>query len=138
MRGDGSGNLPDGLRVAGTASFSYIDADENNALDLPLTNSPRHMAKLNLIAPLVQKRLFPPLTEEYAGRRLTLMQDAVSGFSIFNVTLLGHALAKHSDLSASAYDLLDKKYYDPGRPEDPEDAIQQDGRSFRVKITARF
>jgi len=28
--------------------------------------------------------------------------------------------------------------FDPGRPEDPEDAIQQDGRSFRIKLTARF
>ena len=30
------------------------------------------------------------------------------------------------------------KYFDPGRPEDPENAIQQDGRSVRIKLTGRF
>jgi outer membrane receptor for ferrienterochelin and colicins len=52
--------------------------------------------------------------------------------------LLGHTLGKHLDLAASAFNILDKKYFDPGRPEDAEDAIQQDGRSFRIKITGRF
>jgi hypothetical protein len=33
---------------------------------------------------------------------------------------------------------FDHVEFDPGRPEDPEDAIQQDGRSFRIKVTARF
>jgi hypothetical protein len=36
------------------------------------------------------------------------------------------------------FNVLDKKYFDPGRPKDPEDAIQQDGRSFRMQVTARF
>ena len=53
-------------------------------------------------------------------------------------TLLGHALGKHLDLSASVYNLFDKKYFDPGRPEDVQDAIQQDGRNFRIKLTGRF
>lgn len=34
--------------------------------------------------------------------------------------------------------ILDQKYFDPGRPEDVQDAIQQDGRSSRIKITTRF
>ena len=62
----------------------------------------------------------------------------MSGFSVFNVTLLGHTLGKHLDLSASVYNILDKKYFDPGRPEDPENEIQQDGRIFRIKLTGRF
>jgi hypothetical protein len=52
--------------------------------------------------------------------------------------LLGHTIGKHLDLAASAFNILNKKYFDPGRPEDPEDAIQQDGRSLRIKITGRF
>jgi outer membrane receptor protein involved in Fe transport len=67
-----------------------------------------------------------------------LLGNTVNGFSVFNVTLLGHTFGKHLDLSTSVYNLLDKKYFDPGRPEDPEDAIQQDGRSFRIKLTGRF
>jgi len=52
--------------------------------------------------------------------------------------LLGHTVGKHLDVSASVFNVLDKKYFDPGRPEDPENAIQQDGRSFRIKLTGRF
>jgi iron complex outermembrane receptor protein len=52
--------------------------------------------------------------------------------------MLGHTLGKHLDLSASVYNVFNKKYFDAGRPEDPEDTIQQDGRNFRVKLTARF
>ena len=62
----------------------------------------------------------------------------MSGFSVFNVTLLGHTLGKHMDLSTGFYNILNKKYFDPGRPEDVQDAIQQDGRNLRVKLTWRF
>jgi TonB dependent receptor len=68
----------------------------------------------------------------------TLAGNTLGGFSVFNVTLLGYTLAKHLDLSSSVYNILDKKYFDPGRPEDSENYIQQDGRNFRIKLTGRF
>jgi outer membrane receptor protein involved in Fe transport len=42
------------------------------------------------------------------------------------------------DLSFSAYNLLDKKYYDPAPVGFTQDQIQQDGRSLRAKVTVRF
>ena len=131
-----SGHSTNGLE--GTTSFTYADADDISATDQDLTNSVRHMGKLNLIAPLVQKRLYAALDAQYTGRRLTLKGNTVAGFAVFNVTLLGHMLGRHIDLSTSIYNILDKKYFDPGRPEDVQDAIQGDGRSFRVKLTGRF
>jgi outer membrane receptor for ferrienterochelin and colicins len=124
--------------VQGKASFDYVAAHDDSAGDPPLDNSPRHMAKLNLIFPLLQQRVFASAEGQFLGRRLTLLQDSLSSYQVFNLTLLAHALGKHFDAAASVFNLLDKKYFDPGRPEDPEDAIQQDGRSFRVKITGRF
>jgi iron complex outermembrane receptor protein len=62
----------------------------------------------------------------------------LGGFAVFNATITGHILRKHLDLSASLYNALNTRYADPGRPEDPEDAIRQDGRTFRVKITYRL
>ncbi len=44
-------------------------------------------------------------------------------------------LASHVDLSASVYNLLDKKYFDPPSTDNLQQEIQQDGRSFRVKMT---
>ena len=103
-----------------------------------LPNSPEHLAKLNLSIPVVQKRLFASLDAQYTGSVQTLAGSSLPGFAVFNVTLLGHTLGKHLDLSGSVYNIFDKKYFNPGRPEDPEDALQQDGRTFRLKLTARF
>lgn len=64
--------------------------------------------------------------------------NTLGGFAVLNVTLIGHTLGKRADVSAGVYNLLDKKYSFPGRPEDPEDALPQDGTTFRVKLTYRF
>jgi outer membrane cobalamin receptor len=129
------GEFAGGLK--GQASYSYISAiDARGGADL--TNSPRSLAKLNLSAPMWRQILFASLGAQYTSPRQTLTGSTASGFSVFNVTLLGHTLGKHLDLSTSIYNILDKKYFDPGRPEDVQDQIRQDGRNFRVKITGRF
>ena len=131
-----SGRAPNG--VHGKASFDYVDAYSESAGHPALDNSPGPMAKLNVIVPLIDQRLSAGVEGQFLGRRLTLLQDSVSSYQVFNFTLLGHTLGKHLDVAASAFNILNKKYFDPGRPEDPENTIQQDGRSVRIKITGRF
>jgi outer membrane receptor for ferrienterochelin and colicins len=131
-----TGRASNGLQ--GKASFDYVDAYNETSGHPQLNNSPGPMAKLNLIVPLIDQRLSAGVEGQFLGRRLTLLQDSLSSYQVFNVTLLGHTIGKHLDLAASAFNILNKKYFDPGRPEDPEDAIQQDGRSLRIKITGRF
>ena len=129
------GQLAGGLK--GRASYSYVDAEEP-LTRLILTNSPQHLGKFNLSLPVVQQRLFASVDAQYTSPTQTLAGNTVSGFAVFNVTLLGHALGKHLDVSASVYNIFNKKYFNPGRPEDIEDAIQQNGRNFRIKLTGRF
>ena len=93
---------------------------------------------MDLSYPVVPQRLFASLNAQYTSSVQTLAGNTLSGFSVLNFTLLGHTLGKHLDLSGSVYNVFNKKYFDPGRPEDPEDSIQQDGRNFRIKLTARF
>jgi outer membrane receptor for ferrienterochelin and colicins len=131
-----SGRARSGLQ--GKASFDYVNAHNDGGGNQLLNNSPRHMAKVNLSVPLIDQRLFASVEGQFLGRRLTLLQDSLSSYQVCNLTLLGHTVGKHLDVAASVWNVLDKKYFDPGRPEDPEDAIQQDGRSFRIKITGRF
>jgi outer membrane receptor for ferrienterochelin and colicins len=123
--------------LQGRASYSYIDAEQPQTKEI-LSDSPQHLGKLNLSYPLVQQRLFASVDAQYTSSAQTLAGNTVRAFSVFNLTFLGHTLGKHVDLSGSAYNLFNKKYFDPGRPEDVQDTIQQDGRNFRVKITARF
>ncbi|MGO9647836.1 MAG: TonB-dependent receptor plug domain-containing protein [Terriglobales bacterium] len=130
-----AGRTATGLEGRVSYGFTHAVGDQPKPL---LANSPQHLAKLNLIVPVMQRQLFASLDAQYTSAARTLLGNTITGFSVFNVTLLGHTLGKHLDLSTSVYNLFDKKYFNPGRPEDPEDAIQQDGRSFRVKITGRF
>jgi outer membrane receptor for ferrienterochelin and colicins len=129
------GHLASGLQ--GRASYSYTKVEDPVTHEI-FSNSPQHLGKLNVIVPVVRQRLFTSLDAQYTSSRQTLAGNTVSRFAVFNVTGLGHALGKRLDVSASVYNLFDKKYFDPGRPEDPEDSIQQDGRNFRVKLTARL
>jgi len=73
-----------------------------------------------------------------ASKHMQSSSDAPSSVAVITADELGHTLDKHLDLSGSVYNAFNKKYFDPGRPEDPEDSIQQDGRNFRIKFTARF
>lgn len=133
------GQLAGGIK--GRASYSFVDAEEPNSQQI-LSNSPRHLGKLDVSIPVVQRqgqqRLFASVDAEYTSSTQTLAGNTVNGFSVLNFTLLAHALGKHLDLSGSVYNVFNKKYFDPGRPEDPEDAIQQNGRNFRIKLTGRF
>jgi outer membrane receptor for ferrienterochelin and colicins len=135
MEAELDGQLANGIK--GRASYSYVST-ENPATNQTLTNSPQHLGKLDLSYPLARQRLFASLDAQYTSSVQTLAGNTISGFSVCNFTLLGHTLGKHLDLSGSVYNVFNKKYFDPGRPEDPEDSIQQDGRNFRIKLTGRF
>jgi iron complex outermembrane receptor protein len=52
-----------------------------------------------------------------------------------NFDLQGRKIGRHMDLSAGIDNLLDKKYYDPPSTAVSESAIQQDGRTYRLKLT---
>src|SRR5207245_10668471 len=119
-----AGRLPGGLR--GRASYSYTDNQDAQATQ-SLTNSPHHLAKLNVIAPMLQQKLFAGLEAQFNSRATTLEGGTASSFQVFNATLLGHAMGKHLDVSARAYNLLDKKYFDPAPVGLTQDQIQQDG-----------
>ena len=129
------GRFPGGLQ--GKASYSYTH-NGDVLTRKSLTNSPEHLAKLNLVVPLLQQKLFAGLDAQFNGPATTLKGVDTSSFQVFNLTLLGHTLGKHLDISASVYNLLDKKYYDPAPVGFTQNQIQQDGRNFRAGMTARF
>lgn len=127
-----SGDLPAGL--TGRASYSYTQTTSSVTRQAP-PNSPANLVKLNLTMPLLHQRLSAALDGQYIGKVTTLAGNTLGGFAVLNATLIAHPLGKHADVAASVYNLLNKKYFFPGRPEDPEDAIEQDGTTFRVKLT---
>jgi outer membrane receptor for ferrienterochelin and colicins len=126
------GQLSQGLE--GSASYSVQQTKDEPSGQF-LSNSPRNLVTLNLSQPLWGRRMFVSLDAQYRSRIQDLGGGSVSPFSMVNVTLLARNLGKHVDLSASVYNLLDKKYFDPASTENLQQEIQQDGRSFRMKMT---
>jgi outer membrane receptor for ferrienterochelin and colicins len=129
------GNHPSGLE--GSLSYSFIETENQKTSQL-LVNSPRHLVKLNLTAPFYRRRLFASGDAQYVDTRQTLAGNRLPGFPVFNATLFGHALRNRLDVSASVYNLLDRHYFDVGPEEDRQDALLQDGRSLRLKLTWHF
>ena len=103
-----------------------------------ITNSPEHLAKLNLIVPILKDRLSAGIEEQYMSRRRTVAGNYAPGFFITNLTLFSQRVLGRLDLSVSVYNLFDKNYGDPVSADFVQDTIRQDGRSCRVKLTYAF
>jgi outer membrane receptor protein involved in Fe transport len=129
---DFKGGLPQGLE--GAVSYSFQNT-KDKITDQSLSNSPRHLLQLSLTQPLLHKQIFASLDAQYRSRVQSLDSGSVSPFTVVNATVLGRNLRKHVDLSASVYNLLDRKYFDPPSAANLRLPIQQDGRSLRVKLT---
>jgi iron complex outermembrane receptor protein len=120
--------------LEGTASYSFQETKDRATGEF-LSNSPRNLVKFDLTQSFLKKRIFASIDAQYRSRIQPLAGATVSPFSLVNVTLLGHSIGKRLDISASIYNLLNKRYYDPPSIEDLQRAISQDGRSFRIKMT---
>ncbi len=102
-----------------------------------LSNSPKHLAKLNFIAPVKPGRLFAGVEALYTARRTTTRGEPVGGFAVVNLTAFAPRLARNLDLSFSVFNLFDRRYADPCGDEQAGPVIQ-DGRTVRLKLTYRF
>jgi outer membrane receptor for ferrienterochelin and colicins len=123
--------------LTGRASYTFQETTDRGT-DQPLANSPRHLAKLNLTIPLLGEKIFAGIEEQFVDRRKTRDGKFTKASFVTNLTLFSRDLLKNLELSASIYNLFDYDYGDPVGPEHVQDVIQQDGRTFRVKLTYRF
>ncbi len=132
--------------VRGRASYT-LQNTENRMTGEIITDSPKHLAKLNVSAPVLKDKLFAGLEVQFASRRTTTQltpsgtpQAGVDApaYGVVNFTLFSQNLIKGMEVSAGVYNLLDRKYSDPSTPFHRQDLIEQDGRTFRVKLTYRF
>jgi iron complex outermembrane receptor protein len=126
-----------GLR--GQASYTFQETQDRLSHQW-LTDSPKHLVKLSLSLPVVEKKVFASAEFQYTTRRRTLLGTDAAGFGIVNLTLFSQNLLKNLEVSASIYNLFDRRYSDPAPavPYYVEDVIGQNGRTFRVKLTYRF
>jgi outer membrane receptor for ferrienterochelin and colicins len=121
----------------GRLSYTIQDARDAHSGGV-LSNSPKQLPKLNVIAPLVKNGFFGSFEGQYTSRRRTVVGTDTGGFFIANLTFYSQEFARRLQLSASVYNLFGKRYADPGSEEHLQPAITQDGRNFRIKLVYRF
>ncbi len=103
-----------------------------------LSNSPRHLGKLNVIAPLLKRKLFAGFQFQYTSPRGTLDGSSLPPLYLSHLTIFSRKMAKGLDVSFGAYNLFDRKYADPGSEEHLQNGIDQNGRNLRLKFTYHF
>jgi len=123
--------------LEGRLSYTYQEAADAGS-GAWLSNSPRHLAKANLSLTLCGERLVAAVEEQYQSTRLTLAGNRTKAALVTNLTLSAAELVPGLRLSASVYNLFAEHYADPGTPNQVQDAIAQDGRTFRMKLEYRF
>ena len=145
-----SGLWASGIR--GRVSYS-LQETRNHSLDWEMPDSPHHLVKFNLSVPLYRDKIFAGIEFQYTSDRRSLhntsdaadpdqpltVQGAEAGdFGIVNLTLFSQKLIKNLEFSASVYNLLDRKYGDPATRFHVQDVLEDQGRTFRLKLTYRF
>jgi len=123
--------------IEGRISYSFQEA-KNEDTDQLLTNSPKHLAKLNLTVPLVGDKVLLGIEEQYTSKRKTRSGDETGAYAVTNLTLFSQHVMEGLDLSASVYNLFDEKYSDPASAAHRQDVLEQDGQTFRFKATYSF
>ncbi|MCX7965824.1 MAG: TonB-dependent receptor [Syntrophorhabdaceae bacterium] len=118
-------------------NYTYQEAKNKDTGRL-LVNSPRHLIKSNFYVPIINKKFSSGLEFLYSGKRKTLGGRYAGGALLTNLNLLSEDIIKGLNVSATIYNLMDKKYGYPGAGEHIQQVIEQDGRSFRLKLTYTF
>lgn len=116
------------------ASYAW-QISRDHATGMELVNSPRHLAKLNYSLPVWDTALRAGTEAQYNSGRKTLAGSSAGGYSVFNFTLRSAKVITGMELSASIYNLLNRRYADPARPEHVQTLIPQDGRSFFLQLS---
>jgi iron complex outermembrane receptor protein len=129
------GKWENGLR--GRVGYSYVSTLDKSTRS-SLANSPSHMVNFNLIYPLIEKRLFAGIDTKYSGKRKTLSGRHADDAIVTNLALTYVDAVKNLDVQVGVYNLFDVTYDHPGFIEHEQDTLEQDGRTWALKLTYRF
>jgi iron complex outermembrane receptor protein len=126
-----------GRRLEGRVSYA-LQESEDATTGAILTNSPRHLARLNLTTPLAGEKLTGGLEMQYLSSRKLTQGGETGGYTLTNLTFLSRQWRKGPRFTLGVYNLFDKQYGDSGGEEHVQTVIPQDGRSYRVQVQYAF
>jgi outer membrane receptor for ferrienterochelin and colicins len=130
-----SRELPRGLE--GSMSYSFQNATKPSTR-MPVVNSPQHLVQASMSVPLIKQKVFASMDLQYVSKRATLAGQYAGSYVVPNFTLFSRKLLKGWEASASLYNAFNQKYSDPVGNAREADTLEQDGRTFRIKIGYQF
>ncbi|MFO1498140.1 MAG: TonB-dependent receptor [Verrucomicrobiota bacterium] len=126
--------------ILARANYSFVEAYEETAAGgrQRLVNSPKHMGKLGLSVPVWERTVFASLDARLMSARDTVRGGSVPGFAALDLTVLAREFVPGLTASLSVYNFTDQRPKEPAAPVYVQEAIEQDGRTVRFKLTYRF
>lgn len=133
VRSDGLEISIDGRMLAGVKGrlgYSYQKTIDRESLER-LSNSPAHLVTASLLSPLLTSTTLG-CELQYMSERKTVLGDTAASHTLVHATLRHQFLPTGLTLSASAFNVFDANFGDPGSLEHTQQLIPRDGRSIRV------
>ncbi|MFC0250695.1 TonB-dependent receptor plug domain-containing protein [Massilia consociata] len=124
--------LDGGARIR--ASYAWQRSRDGDGA--ALVNSPRHLAKLNLVAPLAA-RTHLGVELQCLSSRLT-EHTRTGGYCVANLTLTAGKVLSGADLSLSLFNAGNKHYADPAGPAFIQEDLARQGRTLFAKLGYQF
>jgi iron complex outermembrane receptor protein len=135
------GKLPSGIESR--LSYTYQDA-RNDSVGYTLPDSPKHLVKLNVAAPLFRRSLTPAIEAQYMSKSSTLWPSV--GYSappvLINASVSSRQFWGGLSLSGGAYNLVGRSmsdstagYFEQDHTVASTSLLPDDRRSFRIKLT---
>ena len=103
-----------------------------------ISNSPAHLFKAAVVAPLFRGRLDLGITHRYGSGLENMRGVRMRGQNLTDVTLSSTRLFRRTEVSASLYNLFDQRFYVPAAQEHLQESIPQVGRTWRIKLMRTF
>jgi iron complex outermembrane receptor protein len=130
---EAQGQLGSRLKIDASMALQKSDLGSNSALAV---NCPTRVGKLLLDTPLLGDRLSLSGALQYLSERGTLAGATVPSVYLVNVTVASRrALPGGLEIQAGIRNLFDRRSWDPAAVGESMDRIEQDGRSFFVRLS---
>ncbi len=123
--------------VRGRASYT-VQRTTDAASGRELSNSPRHLAKLNLAVPLYRDKVFAGLETQYTSEVTNARGTPIGDSFLVNCVLTTRELVPGLETSIGVYNVFGQRYSNAVDPALLQESIPQDGRTFRLKFDYRF
>lgn len=123
-----------GGRLRGSLSYQDVAYKSGAGLD----NAPQLLGKLNFSGPLASTGLRLGYELQYSSERQAIDGTDLDGYWLSNLQLSSDKWVKGLEMSLGLYNLFDDRYEHPGSDTNWQNALEQDGRSARLKMVYRF